>query len=222
MRVELGPVTKATEEKFWLEVAIPFAIPDGETITGLLVQAIQRKKGGPVVYTTDELFSVTPETEIDTATNVVRARLIADAVPTTAGEHLVEFEVTTDAGTKFEIETLLNVVTERTPVLFVAKKEQETFPVGVDFGDALASGETVTAGAVESIDKFAQTDTTLVLFTSGTGQVTGSLVTGQTKSLSDGSQIETHMAKITATTSDTNILIEWVEVEVEASQATEP
>ena len=107
-------------------------------------------------------------------------------------------------------------------MLFVAKKEQETFPVGVDFGDALASGETVTAGAVESIDKFAQTDTTLVLFTSGTGQVTGSLVTGQTKSLSDGSQIETHMAKITATTSDTNILIEWVEVEVEASQATEP
>lgn len=221
MRESKGPVTKATGEKFWLETAIPFAIPAGETITAFNVQAIERGVS-PIVYSTDALFGGVVEKAIDAPNNLVAARVIADPGGTTVGEYLVEFEIITDGGTKFEIEIFLNVVSQRTPVLYVTKKEQETFPVGVDFTDVLATGEAVSSGTVEAVEKFAGADTTLILFTSGTAVVGSDVVTGQAKPLDDGTQVNVHTVKYTAITDAGNTLIEWAEVEVEASQTTEP
>jgi hypothetical protein len=221
MRLSLGPVTKAAEEKFWLEVAIYATIPTGETIQTVNLQA-QKRGVTPVEYSTDILFGVTPEIEIDNDMPMVRARMIAGAPATVTGEHLVEFEIITNVGTKFEAEVFLNVLDRLENILHVDKKEQEQFPIGIDFSDALATGETISSGVIAAVEKFQETDTTLILFFSATAQITDGLVTGEMKPLSDGSQIDMHEVKFLATTSDGNLFTEWVSVAVEASQSTEP
>lgn len=212
----LGPTTKTLDETFYLEVSlIEDTIPEGEALDPLSVvlKAI-RKNSDPVEDTTDDLFGVTPETSV--SGNLVKARLIVNAAAD-LGEHLVEVEVKTDAGTTtFHPTATVVIVTEREPVLYVSKKDGEIFPVGINFEPVLDDAETISSAEVTAVEKFDGADAAALLF-SGGAQITGSIVAQELKALTDGTQVGAYRILVEARTSDSNRFEDVIELEVEAS-----
>jgi hypothetical protein len=212
----MGPVTKTLDETFFLEVTlIEDTIPEGEALdpNSVVLKAI-RKDSDPEEDTTDDLFGVTPETSV--SGNLVKARLIVSA-QADLGEHLVEVEIQTDAGTTtFHAGALVVVVTERDPVLYVSKKDGEVFPVGIRFARVLDTGETITSAEATSTEKFDGANADALLFSGGV-QITDDVVAQELKALTDGTQIGDYRIRIEARTSNSNRFEEVIEVEVEAS-----
>ena len=211
----LGPVTKTLDETFFLEVTLlEGTIPDGEVLDGATVslKAIL-KDSDPVQDTTDDLFSVAPTTSV--SESLIKARLITN-VAGDLGEHLVEVEVQTDAGTTFHATALVVIVTERDPVLYVSKKDGETFPVGVRFDRVLDVAETITVADAEAFEKFDGAAADAVLF-DGVATISDDKVLQKLLALTDGTQLGDFKIRVEAQTSDGNVFEDVIEVEVEAS-----
>jgi hypothetical protein len=216
MRKLLGPVTKTLDETFYLELTIiEDTIPDGETLdpNTVVLKAI-RKNSDPVEDTTDALFGVVPDTSV--VDNLIKARLIVSA-QADLGEHLVEVEIKTDTGaTTFHIGVTVVIVEHREPVLYVAKKDGEYFPIGINFEEVLADGETITAADVESYEKFDGASADAVLL-AGLPQILGETVVQEIKVLTDGTQIGSFLVYIEAQTDASNRFEEVIELQVEDS-----
>lgn len=212
----LGPVVKNRAEDFVFSVFFGDVIPVGEVLDAPAssVRSIRRSDG---TNTSADLLGALVPLLVGTEglSFHLQVNIAADD-----GDHIVELEAVTDGPSTFEAEILVHIEQRRVPVLYVIKRAGENFPVGVDFAGLLLAGETITAGAATSVNRFGLADTSTILL-SVTPQIditAGEVVVEVIQDVAPPAQTGSHWLLVQATTSLGNIYQDTVQVDVEGSQ----